>query len=98
MTKLPQNLTLDAMQNKWASSLDPMLSNPTLDNLVLKSVPLVVGANVINHKLGRKLQGWKITRQRGPAALYDTQDTNQMQHLTLILVSDANVTIDLEVF
>lgn len=98
MANLPQRLDLDMMQVTWATALDPIISNPATNPTILKNVPLVVGTNVINHKLGRKLQGWKIVRKRASADIYDEQDTNQMPQLTLVLVSDAIVTIDLECF
>ena len=86
------------MQNSWGSILNPLVSNPTLKNLVLKNILLTTGSNVVNHKLGRKLQGWKIVRQRSAASLYDDQDNNSSADLTLLLVSSANVSVDIEVF
>jgi ABC-type cobalamin transport system ATPase subunit len=78
---LPQKLSLDQMQTKWAAEID-----------------LVVGQNIIDHKLGRALQGWTVTRKRAAASIYDLQDTNPHPSRTLILFSDAVVTIDLSVF
>ncbi len=98
MTKLPQQLPIDQMQNKWASAIDPVLSNPTVNNLVLKNIALVSGANTISHKLGRKLQGWNTSRIRASATIYDTQDSNQTPHLTLTLVASTAVVVDLVVF
>lgn len=89
---------LTLMQNKWASQLNPLLARPQNNSIILKEIALVTGANTINHKLGNKLQGWKIIRQRAAASVYDTQDTNPMPTLTLTLVSSANVVVDLEVF
>lgn len=102
MQLLPQfqsdDVPFQLMQNAWATAINPILTNPVSVGAVLKNVPLIVGANVINHKLGRKLQGWYITRKRTQAGVYDTQDTNGMPDLTLQLVSDAVVTVDLYVF
>lgn len=98
MPTLPKKLTWDLAQDRWASAINPLLTNPSLDSLLLKSVSLKTGINVINHKLGRELQGWKIVRQRAAASIYDTQDQNQMPELTLTLVSSAPVVIDLELF
>lgn len=89
---------LTMVQTRWSSILSPFITNPTLNNAVLKQVSLASGSNVINHKLGRKLQGWKIVRQRGPANVYDTQDSNSMPQLTLNLESSASVVVDIEVF
>lgn len=95
---LPQKLPLDQMATTWASQLNPIIANPTIDNLVLKNVSLVAGTNVINHRLSRPLQGWNPTRVRASATLYDLQDTNQTPQLTLILVASAPVVVDLVVF
>lgn len=98
MVKLPKPLPYALHQTQWAQAIDPILTNPLNSASVLKSVSLVSGANVINHKLGAPLQGWWIVRQRAAASIYDTQDTNQMPQLTLNLVSSAPVVVDLAVF
>ena len=85
------------MQNRWASILNPVIQNPSLQSSILKSVALTAGANTINHLLGRKLVGWRIIRQRAAATIYDTQDTNVHPDLTLTLVASAPVTVDIEV-
>lgn len=95
---LPQKLPLDQMATAWAQQLNPIIANPTINNLILKSISLTTGVNVINHKLSRPLAGWKTTRVRAFAIFYDLQDTNQTPQLTLILVASAPTVIDLEVF
>lgn len=97
--RLPQKLTLEQLQNRWSSLIDPVLMNPVNNSLLLKNISLVSGANVINHKLGRPLQGWFVTRMRSVAiSIYDTQDSNQMPDLTLTLNASAPCVVDLTVF
>jgi len=86
------------MQTAWATQLNPVVANPVSSGKVLKNVELSSGANVINHLLGRKLQGWILTRQRSSAAIYDTQDANKFPELTLQLTSSAAVVVDIYVF
>lgn len=86
------------MQTDWIKKLNPLLAKPQNESSILANVSLVTGTNTINHKLGQKLQGWQITRQRALASIYDTQDSNTMQDLTLTLVSSAPVVVDLEVW
>lgn len=86
------------LQTNWATLLNPLLKSPMLLGQVLKSEQLATGVNIINHKLGRKLQGWSIVRQRGSASIYDQQDTNSSPQLTLALVSSAAVSVDIYVF
>lgn len=89
---------LNRVQNNVGAAFESISNTPTLGGNLLQQVSLVTGTNIINHKLGRNLVGWQLTRQRGAASIYDNQDTNTMQNLTLILVSSANVVIDLYVF
>lgn len=89
---------LSMLQTQWKSQLDPVIADPSNNSIILKNISLVIGTNTINTRLGRTLQGWKIVRQRSPGAIYDNQDTNQTPNLTLILISDAIVSIDLEIF
>lgn len=86
------------MQSTWSSALTPLLNSPMLNGRLISEQPLVAGLNVINHKLGRKLQGWVIVRQRAAATFYDTQDANTSPALTLDLQSTGTVVVDLYVF
>jgi len=95
---LPQKLTLDLMQNQWASQINPVIDNPLSKPIFLKNVLLTTGTNTINHKLGRPLQGWFTTRVRASVTIYDQQDTNQTPGLTLVLVASAPASVDLGVF
>lgn len=98
-SKLPQQLDLNMMANRWATILDPIVANPLSKAVILKNVELAAGSNIINHKLGRKLQGYYITRMRDAfAQIYDTQDDNSMPELTLLLNSSINIVVDMVVY
>lgn len=87
------------LQTAWASQLDPVLRSPLSNGNLLKNVVLSSGVNKVDHKLGRKLQGWVVVRMRNLAAsIYDEQDTSTTPALTLTLISSSAVTIDLLVF
>ena len=102
MALLPQfqsdDQTMTLLQNKWGSILNPVIGNPSNQAQILDGITLAVGSNAVNHKLGRKLRGWRIIRINGVANIYDSQATNQTPALTLQLISDAVVTVSLEVF
>lgn len=99
MTLLPQQVPYSQMLTKWASIINPLLKNPASNPSILKEVSLVTGNNVVNHKLGQKLQGWYITRMRDVySQVYDTQDTNQTPALTLNLHASSDVVVDIAVF
>lgn len=98
MSLLPLKLTLDQLSTRWSSILNPIVSNPSNNRSVLKNVSLATGTNTINHLLSKPLQGWNVVRQRAAASIHDIQDSNPSPQLTLLLVSSAPVTIDLEVY
>ena len=95
---LPQQLDWPKAQTAWASEINPVLSNALVQGVLLKSVKLSSGSNVINHGLGRVLQGWIPVRIRASATMYDTQDANPSPGLTLQLTVSAAVTVDIYVF
>ena len=86
------------MQTKWASILNVLLGNPSLQSMILSNVSLKNGTTTINHLLDRKLIGWRVIGINGSATIYDQQRLNQTPDKTLILVSNAAVLINLEVF
>jgi hypothetical protein len=93
--QLPQKLSLDMLQTRWASQLNPLLANPLNNMSTLKDIKLTTGVNVINTLLGRMQQGWVIVDKQGPADVYRSAPFND---LTLTLTSSANVTISIGVY
>lgn len=99
MAQLPlyrsDNPEFSYMQTRWKSALDPVLANPLINGLQLTDVSLSIGTTVINHRLGRKQQGWFLTDVNGAAQIYRSQALNDT---TLTLTSDAAVTVSLLVY
>lgn len=89
---------LNQIQDNLVRTLNPVIETPILGGTLLQSVALVTGSNVINHKLGRKLIGWVVSRQRSAANIYDDQDNNSTPQLNLILVTSADVILDIYCF
>jgi len=83
------------LQTQWSQMINPVLSLPQNSGVMLKAVELFTGTNIINHRLGRKPQGWMITDINGPATIYRSFPFND---LTLTLNSSANATVNLYVF
>lgn len=92
------NQDLNTVQFNLVRTLNPLFNTPIMGGNLLVNQPLVTGSNTINHGLGRNLNGWVIVRQRALANIFDTQDTNKMQNLTLLLTSSAPVSCDIYVF
>lgn len=89
---------LNQIQDNIGQIVNPLTAIPLNSGNLLQNVMLISGTTAVNHKLGRALIGWFITRQRGAAAVYDVQDSNSTPTLTLDLVSSAQVVVDLFVF
>ncbi len=89
---------VNQLQKNVQFALDPILTNALVYGRLIENVNLVSGSNTIDHGLGRVLQGWIIVRKRSDAAIYDNQDNNSQPGVSLILVSDAAVSVNLYVF
>ncbi len=87
--------TLNLLQTKWRAELNPLLALPLISGLQLTAVLLSIGSTVINHKLGRTLQGWILTDQNASAKIYRSRPLNDT---TLTLTSDAAVTVSIWVY
>lgn len=86
---------LSMIQTRWASLLNPVLSNPLNKISILKEISLTTGVNVINHRLGRMQQGWFITDIDGSSTIYRSAPLND---LTLTLTASAPATVSIGVF
>lgn len=99
MPTLPQfqspNRVFQLMQSQWGQILNQFTNNPSLQSQLLKNISLSSGTTIINHKLGRIPQGWRIVDIDGAATIYRSAAFNS---LTLSLHSSAAVNITLEVF
>jgi len=93
--QLPLKLTADLMQTRWKSLIDPLLENALNSVSIIDNVVLAIGDNVINHKLGRKQQGWLVLDVNASTTIYRSADFNDK---TLTLNSSATATIKLGVF
>lgn len=93
--QLPLLPSLSLLSTRWKSILDPFLADAYLNGQLLTGVVLSNGTTVINHKLGRTMQGWVITDQIAAAQIYRSAAFNS---LTLSLTSNVATTINLWVF
>lgn len=83
------------MQNKWASILNPLIAKPLSSANVLKDVQLINGITIVNHLLGRKMQGWFIADVDASAIVFRSQPMNDK---TLTLTSNSDCVVTLMVF
>ena len=98
LTKIvSDNRLFNQLQDQLKTFTDAVSNKPHLDSIILPNISLKTGDNLVPHKLGRNLDGWKLIRKRGAADIYDTQDSAQFPNLYLYLHSSADVSVDLEV-
>lgn len=93
-----QNKDLNNFQTQLGSVLQPILNNPIVLGTALKNVALNNGSTTIPTTINRTLQGWFLTRVRGQATVWDSQDSNPSPSQTLLLNSNAAVVVDIWVF
>jgi hypothetical protein len=86
------------MQDYVSNALIPLVRNPLLGGLLLKGVQLSSGTNFVNHRLGRPLQGWVLTRKKANVTVWDDQDNNTNVSTTLKLETSGAITVDIYVF
>ena len=93
--------SIESVQNSLENSFRSVEACPLLDGHLLEGIDLVNGDNEIDHKLGRDLKGWIITRHREtPSDIIDRQTANAQSDQILILNSGAGgtITVDIWVF
>ena len=99
MAQLPliksQYMDLELIQSKWKSQLDPILANRLTQGNLISSIALKSGDNVINHLLGRMMQGWLLVDQDKGVTIYRSAPLNGQ---TLTLNASGTVNISLWVF
>ncbi len=95
---LSSKLAWELANPRWASTLNPVLSNPLVMGNLLQNVSVLTGANTINHGLGDRLQGYIVVMNNAAVTFYDSQKSNPRPDLTLILNASGAATISLYVF
>jgi hypothetical protein len=95
MAQLPLGMPIPILQTRWKALLDPLLANPLNSVGVLEGVKLASGPNVINHLLGRTMQGWQILDINAAVIPYRSAPFND---LTLTLTCSAPCTVNIGVF
>lgn len=89
---------VNQLQQNISQAVNPVISNAITQGTILSNQTLNSGSTTIQTKLNKQLTGWLIIRQRGSATVYDNQDSNNQKSTSLILVSSAQVSVDLYVF
>lgn len=89
---------INLIQDRVLEGLNPILSKEFMDSELLQGVVLANGANTVDHKLGRELVGWIVTRINAAVTLFDTQSSNPLPEKNLKLTASGAAIVDLLVF
>jgi hypothetical protein len=92
-----EDTSFNLLQTGWASQINPVLGNPTVNGVLQRGIKLVSGTNSIDHKLGRTLQGFIVTDMLDTySQIFRT--VSKTPALTLNLNSSVATTIDIYCF
>lgn len=94
--KLNDDLQGTLWQTKWKSILDPVISNPLINGILLQNIKLSAGVNAIPHKLGRQQQGYIIVYHN--SALGELTASQPLNSTNLYLQGSSTSLISLWVF
>lgn len=89
--------SLMLMQTRWQSIINPVLALPILDGRLINNIPIQIGLNYIDHKLGRKQRGWIVADVDFTSQIY-RDPSRPLNDKTLYLISDQACTLALWVF
>jgi hypothetical protein len=84
----------DRMLQSILERINLFANCPFLDGVLLKGISLSVGANSVNHKLGRNCTGYLVFKQDAASSIFLSASDAK----TLTLNSSASATVDLWVF
>jgi hypothetical protein len=79
----------------WAATLNPIIASPQSSSQILKNISLVAGTNIIQHKLGRQMQGWYFTDINAAITYYRSAPMNST---TLTLTCSGPAVVNIGVF
>lgn len=88
------------MENSLVATFSSIEKNPLLGNLnIIKSVVLSSGVDTyVDHKLNRAVTGWIIINKNGFGDVKQSSTTNPVPKSSIILQSNATITVDILFF
>lgn len=91
--------TLNQVQDALVGCLNPLLTNPLLDYVIVTGVALKAGTTTIANPILRNIQGLIVIRKNGFADIHTgSNSVNPTPTKTIIISSSAAVLVDLYIF
>lgn len=96
---ITKSIEVNKLQQNIEQALNPVLSCPIIDGVLIKDVCLIAGkVNEIKHRLGRTPLGYIIVRKRADSRIWDLQDTNPSPTTTFSLACSHACQVDVWIF
>jgi hypothetical protein len=90
---------IQVLQDNLSSTLSPITGRAHLESSILEGITLVSGStNLVPHKLGRKISGWKLCDLNANAVIYRDSTSTADNTRFLALVTSLNCICSLEVW
>jgi hypothetical protein len=86
------------MQSNVGQAVDTMLKSPLVEGRLIENVALTTAAINVEHKLGRKLQGYMVVQQNAGFIVFDAIVATTDTALYLPLKATGVCTVSLWVF
>ena len=96
----PENADVQRMENSLVATFASIEKNPLLGTLnIVKSVVLSSGVGTyVDHKLNRTVTGWVIINKNGFGDVKQSSTANPIPTSSIILQSNATITVDILFF
>lgn len=96
----PTNPEVQNMENSLVNTFSSIDKNPLLNNLnIIKTIVLTSGVDTyVDHKLGRAVAGWIVINKNGFGDVKQSSTTNLIPKSSIILQSNATITVDILFF
>lgn len=86
------------LQSHLKTVLNPLLELPISDGVLIKDLTINTADTLIEHKLGRRPEGFLITRLKSNSVIYESATANNEATRLIILIASATATADIYFF
>ena len=86
------------LQSHLKTVLNPLLELPISDGVLIKDLTVNTTDTLIEHKLGRKPEGFLITGLKSNSVIYESATANDEAARLIILIASATATADIYFF
>ena len=90
--------TVNRVQSNIHTAIRPLLRLPFADGVHKKDVSITTSDTLVNHGLGRNMEGYIITKQNADTSIYVSNTSNGLTQYQPSLKAGASVTADIFFF